>query len=425
MSLELPFGVRPLNPVPVDAWYYNTSNAPYTNTAQVLSQVVSAIRYKGMRFNVNGINYRFKNGIADGDLVIDEGGFPGGIIVLDQTLWFQGGEDYNFRASAFDIHLSAQNNINASALNENNISGDAVNITAQAGGVFITSSDTLNFYGALMEVTVVSGITIESTASDQDILFETGRDFSIDAPAGRILMVSNGVAEYKHENEPYVSTLLLYDAGAQLNWTDGDLDGVFVIGADSFLVAPNFQLNTGTFPSGAQAIINMNENLQFFVTGGTGNDAIEMYPDLSLQRGFVVRYDSPSSLLAAPFTCLTALHQISAIDTEYDIDGGVEITLQMMGPGGVKNLQLSHVFTDIDEYHTKFSIRQRTDSFAYVEWFNIDESKSLQAEFKGPVKLPSYASVDLPDATLHEACLVYDSTVGGPLYSNGSTWIGI
>lgn len=58
-QLELPYSVKVLNPKPLDAYYYNTSFAPYTSTAQVISQVKPLVRYKGQTFNVNGVDYCF------------------------------------------------------------------------------------------------------------------------------------------------------------------------------------------------------------------------------------------------------------------------------------------------------------------------------------------------------------------------------
>lgn len=78
-QLELPFGVRVLNPEPLDALYFNTSGTVYTNTAQVISQVPVAIRYMGQTFNVNGVEYWFGSGTADGDLIV-KGGSSTGVI---------------------------------------------------------------------------------------------------------------------------------------------------------------------------------------------------------------------------------------------------------------------------------------------------------------------------------------------------------
>lgn len=69
-QLELPYSVKNLNPRPLDFYYYNNAGAPYTNTAQVISQISSSVRYQGMTVNVAGVEYHFKDGIADGQLVV-------------------------------------------------------------------------------------------------------------------------------------------------------------------------------------------------------------------------------------------------------------------------------------------------------------------------------------------------------------------
>src|SRR6478609_284708 len=69
-QLELPYSIKVLNPKPLDGYYYNTSFTPYTNTAQVISQVASSVRYRGQVFNVAGVEYWFKAGTSDGDLIV-------------------------------------------------------------------------------------------------------------------------------------------------------------------------------------------------------------------------------------------------------------------------------------------------------------------------------------------------------------------
>lgn len=71
-QLELPYSVKVLNPRPLDAFYFNSSGTPYTNTAQVISQIIAAVRYRGLTVNVNGTEYWFAAGTADGDLVAKE-----------------------------------------------------------------------------------------------------------------------------------------------------------------------------------------------------------------------------------------------------------------------------------------------------------------------------------------------------------------
>ncbi len=77
-QLELPFSIKLVNSAPIDFWYYESDGTPYDNTGEVISQVLSAIRYRGMTFNVNGVEYWFGAGIADVDLVIKSGSGGGG-----------------------------------------------------------------------------------------------------------------------------------------------------------------------------------------------------------------------------------------------------------------------------------------------------------------------------------------------------------
>lgn len=69
-QLELPYSIKVLNPKPLDAYYYNTSFTPYTSTSQVTSQIPVSVRFRGMLVNVNGAEYWFRDGTANGDLVI-------------------------------------------------------------------------------------------------------------------------------------------------------------------------------------------------------------------------------------------------------------------------------------------------------------------------------------------------------------------
>ncbi len=69
-QLQLPYSVKLVNPLPVDAYYYNAAGTPYTNTAQVISQVLAAVRYRGMTVNVAGAEYWFAGGTADSDLIL-------------------------------------------------------------------------------------------------------------------------------------------------------------------------------------------------------------------------------------------------------------------------------------------------------------------------------------------------------------------
>lgn len=68
-SIQTPGGLKVLNQQPEISKYYNASGTPYTGTAQVLSELSSGVRHIGLTVNVAGVEYWFKSGVADGDLV--------------------------------------------------------------------------------------------------------------------------------------------------------------------------------------------------------------------------------------------------------------------------------------------------------------------------------------------------------------------
>jgi len=72
-QLELPFPVKVVNPKPLDFWYYESDGTPYDNTTEAITQVISAVRYRGLTVNVNGVEYWWKDGTADLDLVAKGG----------------------------------------------------------------------------------------------------------------------------------------------------------------------------------------------------------------------------------------------------------------------------------------------------------------------------------------------------------------
>lgn len=73
--LELPFGVKIVNPKPVDAKAYNDEDAIYASTTEVLAQNPLAARYKGQTFLVDdgagsALEFWFKSDISDLGLVL-------------------------------------------------------------------------------------------------------------------------------------------------------------------------------------------------------------------------------------------------------------------------------------------------------------------------------------------------------------------
>lgn len=69
-QLELPYSVKVVNPLPLDFFYYESDGTPYDNTGEVTTAIPLALRYQGMTVNVNGVDYWFGAGTADGNLAI-------------------------------------------------------------------------------------------------------------------------------------------------------------------------------------------------------------------------------------------------------------------------------------------------------------------------------------------------------------------
>lgn len=98
-GLQLPFGIQPVNPTPVDSWSGPFSAADaITAVADANAAIPSAIRYQSMevRLIVGGVSkkYWYRDGIADADLVeftcasAGGGGGGGGVLtelVLNET----------------------------------------------------------------------------------------------------------------------------------------------------------------------------------------------------------------------------------------------------------------------------------------------------------------------------------------------------
>lgn len=73
MSLELPFGVKLLNPGPVDHWY-----GPYADTAAANTAVPAVVREKKTVL-VGTVEYWWRDGTADEDLIPKVAETEGGV----------------------------------------------------------------------------------------------------------------------------------------------------------------------------------------------------------------------------------------------------------------------------------------------------------------------------------------------------------
>lgn len=87
MAIQLSDSIFVGQQKPVEDKYYN-GLSPYSSTSDVNTTLASAIRYRGLTVNVNGVEYWYKDGIADTDLVAKAtgGGGGGAIEIQDQGI---------------------------------------------------------------------------------------------------------------------------------------------------------------------------------------------------------------------------------------------------------------------------------------------------------------------------------------------------
>ncbi len=92
-SLQLPGGLKTLNPQPEITRYYNIAGTPYISTAQVVSEVVPAARYIGQTFLVVDKEYWFSPSTADINLIekIDDASIlASGVVTTPHTDYLTG-----------------------------------------------------------------------------------------------------------------------------------------------------------------------------------------------------------------------------------------------------------------------------------------------------------------------------------------------
>jgi hypothetical protein len=95
-ALELPFGLKVLNPQSVDNKYLSGGTTPYTSVANVNAFIPQAIRHIGLTVNILGVEYWYRDGVLDGNLVVKT--TSGGVIASGERI-----EKYIVQANSFVI----------------------------------------------------------------------------------------------------------------------------------------------------------------------------------------------------------------------------------------------------------------------------------------------------------------------------------
>jgi hypothetical protein len=260
-NLELPFGIKVLNPTSLDAKYLN-DGVPYADVTEVNSLIVAGIRHTGLTVNIIGVEYWYANGVTDSDLVIKSGGGTGSGERIEKaytqaTHGFSVGEVVAWSGTSFIKAIADGSQDGAEVVGFITEVADVNNFTAVFSG-YIEGISGLTLSGGstyFLSTTVAGGITVNDTETlgtiskpilttftNDDALVFQYRGFEVDSgatTAGKEVIVTT-IATYE-VLETNVDTLFISSGTTTYNLPASPLDGaevVFVDGAGTAGTTP-------------------------------------------------------------------------------------------------------------------------------------------------------------------------------------------
>jgi len=224
MSLELPFGLKVINPLPADDKYLS-NGVPYSSISQVNIEIPITIRHIGLTVNINGVEYWYKDGVNNIDLVIKQS-----IGALNITGYTAATEIrlQNIESNIFELQVFSANTINTI----NDIQSDITYISGITSG----KQDALT-----------AGRGISSSALSNDIV---QLDLNGYTAQGNIHLNITGSSEFKIFDNSTVKTGVEYGADYSPFYTNRSLvDKEYVddlVGSLSAGLSPKNSVNIAT-----------------------------------------------------------------------------------------------------------------------------------------------------------------------------------
>lgn len=253
MSLELPFGLKVLNPVPVDSKYLSNLDVPYTGITQVNTEIPIGIRHIGLTVNINGVEYWYRDGINNVDLIIkssplDITGYTASTEIRLQGIEsdifelqvFSANTENNFDSIESDIvylsgytaskqdALTAGGGISSSELTSNKVALDLSNYVAPAGIEITITGSTTDFKfndGSSVKRGIEYGGNYSATFSNRSLVDKQYVDGLLSG-----LSVKNSVIAATNGINIPVGT------GTTLSLTGGTIDNIILLNGDRVLV---------------------------------------------------------------------------------------------------------------------------------------------------------------------------------------------
>jgi hypothetical protein len=373
MSLELPFGLKVLNPLPVDDKYLN-NGTPYANSAAVLAAIPQSIRHVGLTVNIANIEYWFKDGVTDLDLILKSAGF---------TLVNGSGTTVNGGGDGINWHGTITQNTVITDASGYNISFPGTTGTFEISRTYgIGSGLVTNFSIAPGATTIIEGefgtqvLVSAFTSTD----FDTFSTNTVDDFDGRIYLAGSvGEQKILLRAKNIASTI---DSQAVLTKTGYSLTNVSAAYSTSFILDYSLPENIK---------LSWND-----VVNGSYNK-FSSSTDVGLQGAFVESQGGPGTAYVGVYA------DLSGVTTAVLFGGGTSITLTPDTTTFVRNS-----FTEI------FADNNNVTGFGRVTFYS-------------PIVFPNVASASLTDypPAQYEGAILYNTTTNVLNYSNGSAWQAI
>lgn len=221
-GLQLPFGIQPVNPTPVDSWSgpFSAADVP-TAIADANSAIPSAIRFQSMevRLIVSGSSRKFwyRDGIADADLVEfiagarDGGGStePGGSnthVQFNDAGYFCGDSSFVFNKSTSTLTVPSLSG-SLTTLSDGSsylIAGQNIAIsTGSNGQITISSTTDPSPQPPAQNIDIVWMETPSGDVDGINMVFDLA---SSPSPANSLMFFVNGVLQKQGNNYDYTLT---------------------------------------------------------------------------------------------------------------------------------------------------------------------------------------------------------------------------
>jgi hypothetical protein len=84
-AIEIQKGIKVLNPYPTESKYFSNSNIPYVDLAEAIAQIPTALRHVGLTVNVANVEYWWKFGTSDAELIAKSSGGTSSLILGDTS----------------------------------------------------------------------------------------------------------------------------------------------------------------------------------------------------------------------------------------------------------------------------------------------------------------------------------------------------